>query len=271
MLNLPIKEVIASLLVIVAVVFSGCINPAQSELPVTTPQIPVTVTKTIVTVTTSVNLQETFIQITTKNSSIKVFNGDYRWVEYRNNITQTLPPNPRYQWEQNERVERSESDYNGVPAVHYKITTTLDYPEWVGDKLIHSENGWIIVTDSYYNTPEKRFLGGTLSETIKGVKKPVTEIPAGTSFNREEKPGGEMGITPFGEMSVTLTDQGPESVTVPAGTYPNARKYTGKFRDNTPITFWVVPGIPIPVRYQFPNNDLDGVDPFQSYELKGWG
>jgi hypothetical protein len=269
-MNISPIGIITIFLIITVVVFAGCTNPAPSELPVTTPQIPVTVTKTIVTVTTTLNPQETLTQINTKNSSIKVFNGDYHWVEYRNNITQTLLPNPRYQWEQNERVERSESDYNGVPAVHYKTTTTLDYPEWVGDKLVHSENGWIIVADSYYDTLENTFLGRTSSETIKGVRKPATEIPAGTSFNREEKPSGEMGITPFGEMNITLTYDRTESVTVPAGTYPDARKYNGKFRDGTPITFWVVPGIPVPVRYQFPNKNLDGVDPFQSYELKGW-
>lgn len=270
-MNISPIEIITIFLIITAVVFAGCTDSAPSELPVTTPQTTVTVTKTTGTVTTTGTPKETIIQITTKNSSIKVFNGDYRWVEYRNNITQTLPPNPRYQWEKNERVERSESDYNGAPAIHYKTTTTLDYPEWVGDKLIHSENGWIIVTDSYYNKLENTFLGGTLSETIKCVKKPLTEIPAGTSFNRDEKPGGEMGITPFGEMNITLTYKGTEPLTVPAGTYPDARKYTGKFRDGTPITFWFVPGIPVPVLYKFPNKDLDGVDPFQSYELKGWG
>jgi hypothetical protein len=269
-MNISPIGIITIFLIITAVVFAGCTNPDPSELSVTTQQIPLTVTKIMGTVTTTVNPQVTITHINTKESSIKVFSGDYRWVEYRNNITQTLPPNPRYQWEQNERVERSESDYNGIPAVHYKITTTLDYPEWVGDKLIHSENGWSIVTDSYYDTLENKFLGETSSETIKGVKKPLTGIPAGTSFNREEKPGGEMGITPFGEMNITLTYEGTEPVMVPAGTYPDARKYTGKFRDGTPITFWVVPGIPVPVLYQFPNKDLDGLDPFQSYELKGW-
>ena len=80
-----------------------------------------------------------------------------------------------------------------------------------------------------------------------------------------------MGIAPFGEMNINLTYQGTEPVRVPAGTYPAARKYTGNFRDGTPIAFWVAPGIPVPVQYQFPNKYLDGVDPYQSYELKGWG
>ena len=33
---------------------------------------------------------------------------------------------------------------------------------------------------------------------------------------------------------------------------------------------WVV-GIPVPIQYPFPNKYPDGVDSFQSYELKGWG
>ena len=130
-MNISQIGIITIFLVITAVVFAGCTNPAPSELPVSTPQNPVTETKTLVTVTTTVNPMETVTEINTKNSSIKVFDGDYLWVEYRNNITQTLPPNPRYQWEKNERVERSVSDYKGTPAIHYKITTTLDYPEWV--------------------------------------------------------------------------------------------------------------------------------------------
>ena len=88
---------------------------------------------------------------------------------------------------------------------------------------------------------------------------------------REDSPGGYLGIDPFGEMNVSLNFLGMESVKVPAGTYPGARKYSGRFLDGTPITFWVVPDVPVPVQYQFPNKYLDGVDPFQSYELKGWG
>jgi hypothetical protein len=269
-LKLPIKEVITSLLIIVAVIISGCTNSAPSELSVTTRQIPVTVTKTIVTVTTSVDPQETIIQITTKNSSIKVFNGDYHWVEYRNNNTVTMPPNPRYQWEYALKTERSSGSYQGIPAIHYKITSTSDYSEWIGDKLMHTTNGRIGVSDRYYDISSNTFLGGTWAETIKGIVKPVMDLPVNEQFSREDRPAYDMGIEPFGEMNITLIYQGTESVTVPAGIYPDARKYNGKFRDDTPITFWVVPGIPVPVQYQFPNKYLDGVDPFQSYELKGW-
>ncbi|MGD0081201.1 MAG: hypothetical protein ABSB80_11225 [Methanoregula sp.] len=55
-----------------------------------------------------------------------------------------------------------------------------------------------------------------------------------------------------------------------SGSCPNAGKYTGKFRDGTPITFRVVPDIPVPVRLRFPGNSLEGEDPVQAFELKRW-
>jgi len=147
----------------------------------------------------------------------------------------------------------------------------MDYPEWAGDKLLKTPKGWITVTDRYFDKSTNKFLGGTTTETIKGTTKPAIDLPTDEQFGLEDRPTYEMGITPFGEMNITLSYDSTESVTVPAGTYSNARKYTGNFRDGTPISFWVAPGIPVPVQYQFPNKYLDGVDPFQSYELKGWG
>jgi hypothetical protein len=261
---------ITSLLVVFAVFFAGCSGPGQPQ-PSKSPQVTATVTKMTGTpaTTTIVPLSIT-VPVTATGNPVKVFSGDYHWVEYRNNITQTLPPNPRYQWEYDIRTERSTVNYKGAPASQYKITEVLDYPEWVGDKLTKTPKGWIIVTDRYYDISTNRFLGGTRHETIKGTAKPATDLPAVEQF-REDKPSGEMGIAPFGEMNINLTYQGTEPVRVPAGTYPAARKYTGNFRDGTPIAFWVAPGIPVPVQYQFPNKYLDGVDPYQSYELKGWG
>ncbi|MFY9801276.1 MAG: hypothetical protein WAK10_08515, partial [Methanoregula sp.] len=125
--------------------------------------------------------------------------------------------------------------------------------------------------DRYYDISTNKFLGGNPAETIKGIVKPATDLPVKEQLSREDRPGGYLGIEPFGEMNITLTYEGTEIVRVPAGTFPNARKYTGNFHDGTPITFWVAQGIPVPVQYQFPNKYLDGVDPFQSFELKGWG
>jgi hypothetical protein len=110
-----------------------------------------------------------------------------------------------------------------------------------------------------------------MTETIKGDVKPAEDLPSDNmAHHPEDRPGGWTGITPWGGINITLTDQGMEPITVPAGTFADARKYTGSFRDGTPITFWVAPAIPVPVQYQFPNRYPDGNDPFQSYELIRW-
>ncbi len=80
-----------------------------------------------------------------------------------------------------------------------------------------------------------------------------------------------MGFAPFGQLNIPLRDEGTESVTVPAGTWPDARKYAGTFRDGTSITFWVVQDIPVPVRYQILTKYLDGEDPVRNNELRERG
>ena len=263
---------ITILLFMLAVLFAGCSSPDQSAPPVTSPQVTAAMTTTTgIPAVTTARQPATTLQVMAKEDPVKVFGADYKWVEYRNNITLTLPPNPRYQWEYDIRTERSTGNYEGIPATHYKITETMDYPEWAGDKLLKTPKGWIIVTDRYFDTSTNKFLGGRTTETTRGTAKPATDIPADELFSRENRPSDEMGITPFGEMNITLTYEGMGSVTVPAGTYHSARKYSGSFRDGTPISFWVVPSVPVPVQYQFPNRYLDGEKPFQSYELKGWG
>jgi hypothetical protein len=260
------------ILVMGALVFSGCTDSAPSEPPVTTPQNAPTVIETTNSPVATIARQPVITaEVITTENPVRVFTGNYHWVEYRKNNTVTMPPNPRYQWEYTVRAERSDDNYKGTPAIRFRITSTSDYAEWVGDKLVNTPNGQISFSDIYYNRTSDTFLGGTWTETIKGVTKTADYSAYYARQSREGKPGGDMGITPFGEMNITLADKGTESVTVPAGTFPNARKYTGNFRDNTKITFWVVPGIPFPVQYQFPNKYMDGVDPFQSYELKGWG
>jgi len=211
-------------------------------------------------------------QAITAKSPALIFSGEYHHAQYRENDTVTMPPNPRFQWEYDLRVERSAGNYLGSPAIHYRVTRTSDYPEWVGDTLTQVRDGWVAVEDTYYEPVTNRFLGEARTETIKGVVNPAAA--SSTYFTeqcREVQPCGEMGFEPFTEMNITLEDKGRESVTVPAGTYKDARKYTGRFRDGTPITFWVAPGVPVPLLYQFPNKYMDGESPFQSYELRGWG
>jgi len=270
--NISPIGIITVFLIITAGFFAGCTDSVAQAPSVTTPQITSTIAKTTGTPPVTTTRQPAItLQVTATENPVKIFGGDYHWVEYRNNNTVTMPPNPRYQWEYALKTERSSGSYKGIPAIHYKITSTSDYSDWVGDKLTHTANGRIAVSDRYYDKSTNKFLGGTWAETIKGIVKPVTDLPVNEQFSREDRPTYEMGITPFSEMNITLTYEGIETVTVPAGTYSNARKYTGNFHDGTPITFWVATGVPVPVQYQFPNKYMDGVDPFQSYELKGWG
>jgi hypothetical protein len=261
------------LLVVTAIFVAGCSDSVPSTSSVTTPQITATATNNVTTpAATTIPQPATTAQVTATDSQIRVFNGEYHWAEYRENNTVTMPPNPRYQWEYDIRLERSTAKYEGIPAIHYKVTTISDYPEWVGDTLTHTKDGRIAVEDTYYDISTNTFLGETSTETIKGELNPAVDSSVYyTEHCRENQPCGEMGFEPFSEMNITFTGKGTDSVTVPAGTYPNARKYAGTFRDGTPITFWVVSDIPVPVQYQFPNKYLDGDDPFQSYELKGWG
>jgi hypothetical protein len=265
---------ITLLLLVLVVFFAGCSSPGQSAPPVASQQVTITMTTTTGTPAVTTTPQPaTTVQVKATESPVKVFNGEYHWAEYRENNTVTMPPNPRYQWEYAIKMERSTGKYEGSPAIHYKVTTISDYGECcINNVVTITKDGRIAVEDTYYDPSTNRFLGETRTETIKGVLKPAVDSSVYyTEHCRGEQPCGEMGFEPFGEMNITLTDKGTESVTVPAGTYPAARKYTGSFRDGTPITFWVAPGIPVPVQYQFPNKYLDGENPFQSFELKRWG
>jgi len=260
------------LLVTGALIFAGCTDSAPSGPSVTTPHITTTAIKTTGYPMAIIAQQPgTPAEVKATGNPVRVFTGDYHWVEYRKNNSVTMPPNPRYQWEYAVRAVRSDDTYKGTPAIRFRITSTSDYGEWVGNKLVNTPNGQISFSDISYDRTSDMFLGGTWTETIKGVTKTADYSAYYARQSRDEKPGGDMGITPFGEMNISLADKGTESVTVPAGTFPNARKYTGNFRDGTPVAFWVVPGIPVPVQYQFPNKYMDGIDPFQSYELNGWG
>lgn len=268
------REIITILLVLTAILFAGCTGQDK-------PVVPEQVQQTITPVSTSYGTPAmttvlhtaTTVQVTATESPVKIFNGGYHWVEYRETSSVTMPPNPRFSWIYNHKLERSTKIYKGSPADHYKTTTISDYPECcIKDIVTITKDGGVYVEDIYFDTSTGRCLGGTLSNTIKGVSQPPEEIPEdNASINSDVNYGGWMGITPFREVNMTLADGGTESVTVPAGSYPDARKYTGKFRDGTPITFWIVPGVPVPIRYEFSNKYLDGEDPFQSYELKSWG
>ena len=275
-MNISQLGIITIFLIITAVFFAGCTDSAPTVQSVTVPQVketPARHTPQVPAAVTTVLHPVTTVQVIATERPVRIFYREYHWVEYRLNSSTTMPPNPRSSWEYIIKMERSTGKYKDLPAIHYRITTISDYPECCIDNIATKiKDGRVSVEDSYYDDSTDKLLRETYSETIKSVLQPPEDYTAYYSqHNREDRPDGEMGITPFGEMNITLTDLGTESVTVLAGTYRDARKYTGKFHDGTPITFWVAVGVPVPVRYEFPYKEMDGVDPFQSYELKGWG
>jgi hypothetical protein len=67
------------------------------------------------------------------------------------------------------------------------------------------------------------------------------------------------------KSDVQFTFVGIEPVTVPAGTYPTASKYTVTSNGQT-VTYWTAPGVPGFVKMQYTSSDGS-----MATELNGWG
>jgi hypothetical protein len=132
------------------------------------------------------------------------------------------------------------------------------------------KNGFHDTDNLYFERSTKRFLGGTRAVSKAGVDEPVEILPGDETYC-ENCYRNWLMITPFEEVNTSLSAEGVESVTVPSGTYPDARKYSGSFSSGIPITFWIVPGVPVPVQYRVPDPGIEGKDPIAMYELRGWG
>lgn len=259
------REIITILLVITAVLFAGCTGQDEPGIPEQVQQTITPVSTSFGTVAmTTVTRPVTTVHVITTESPIRIFNGEYHWAEYRINNTVTMPPNPRYQWEYNAKNERSSELYNGIPAIHEKITITGDDDNF--------DNAYYETENMYFEKSTKRFLGGTITIRRNGVDEPEEFLPGDDIFH-EDRNWGRLLISPFEEINMSLSAEGVESVTVPAGTFPDARTYSGKFHNLSkfPITFWISKEIPVPVQYRIQRPDLDGDDPIQTFELMGWG
>ncbi|MFA5269261.1 MAG: hypothetical protein WC379_14940 [Methanoregula sp.] len=272
-MNLSLGRIVTILLVITAFLFAGCTGLDEPAVPeqVQPTITPVSTSNGTVAMTTALH-PATTVQVTATESPVKIFNGEYHWVEYRINNTVTLVPGHRTQTEYGAKNERSSEMYNGIPAIHEKITITGDSYDGTSDgKIITIKNGFHNTDNLYFEKSTKRFLGGTRAVSKAGVDEPEEILPGDENYC-EDCYRSWLEINPFEEMNVSLSADGLEPVTVPAGTYPDARKYTGNLLEGTPITFWVAPGVPVPVQYRLQNvPGLDGKDTVQMFELKGWG
>jgi hypothetical protein len=184
-------------------------------------------------------------------SSATVTNNNYTWFEYRDNTTTGTPEGNIIQFEGVRRNEYSNTEYNGEPATLVKITyTSMTY-------------GWSSVSEFYYDESRTwRFYG-------KIVTTRANEAPVIEEFDAEETGGGNSGF--FGK-DVMLTYLGTESVTVPAGTFSGAGKYSYYNPDNNhEFTYWFAPGIPVPVMSRSEITMFAGCYGLESHELIAWG
>jgi cytoskeletal protein RodZ len=176
-------------------------------------------------------------QVGSTMSASSVFGSSYNWIEY-----QTSTTSGGKQMTMDMKYERSTGDYQGTPAVHVKMTMTS------------STGGTNGVFDYYYDTAMDKLLGGTMTMTVNG-KTMTIDIPAEQLTQAQ--------ATNF--HSGTLTFAGVEPVSVPAGTYPIASKYT-ESTNGTDVTFWSAPGVPVPVKITASSSSGSSTS-----ELVGWG
>jgi hypothetical protein len=170
--------------------------------------------------------------------STSVFGTSYTWMEYR--MTSSVAGNAITT---DTKTERSTGDYQGKPAIHLRISTTS------------SSGGMTSINDVYYDTAMKSLLGGTMTLTNNG-QTTTRDIPPAQLQN--------MQSANFNN-DFTLTFAGVEPVSVPAGTYPAADKYTATVK-NVGMTYWKASGVPVPVKWtsSMPQGS-------STAELVGWG
>jgi hypothetical protein len=217
--------------------------PVQTTAPVTQPTtipstIPTTIPTTQPTVTPSPT--PTGLQPGAHVSSSQVFGTNYMWYQYLLTIN-----SGGTSMQADLKTEISSDSYMGTPAIHHNNT------------MVMPGMGMTTITDIYYDTTFSNILGGTITTIING-QTTVTAIPPGPLQNSGSN------STSF-QRETTLTYQGTETVTVPAGTF-TADKYTA-ITDNGSATYWVAPGVPVPVKY----NIVSTGNGDTTAELEGWG
>jgi len=158
------------------------------------------------------------------------------------------------------RVAKTVEDTNGLAVIHENHTYRL-HLKGNGDDVWDAT-----MDDMYYDTY------GNMQSMHRRV------IKDGSFLEDRDYPPADMKRgTPdcTGTIfSPVYTYIGTGSVTVPAGTYPDAMEYSEKTTDdpdyskNTTITYWFAHGVPVPVKWVLEDHDKGLLF---TYELKRWG
>jgi hypothetical protein len=157
------------------------------------------------------------------------------------------------------RYEISKEDYQGKPAVHKRITSTLHLDG------TPPEHDTVSTTDIFYDE-----FHAILSQHTRSARKTGAATDA-------EGPADSARSVPdcSGDLfSLKYTYLGTETLTVPAGTFPDARKYTENIPDDhdygksATSTHWFAPGVPAELKRVIESREKRIL---MTWELTGWG
>jgi hypothetical protein len=179
----------------------------------------------------------------------------HTWHEY--NYTQDIPGHPHAggTW----RFEISNEEYEGKPAVHERTIRTLHSDGTPPEQDMET------IKDYYFDE---------FHVLLAGHDHTVNKAGDGSDTPYPGDPGSGMPDCSGDLFSLKFTYLGTETVTVPAGTFPNARKYKRNMSDVPTLsktgfaTYWFAPGVPAPIRIVTEDPKKDEL---LTRELKGWG
>jgi hypothetical protein len=163
-------------------------------------------------------------------------NANYKWFEYKMTAKDMSS---------NMKTEVTQETYQGKAATHSKMTSTMTTPMAA-----------TTITDMYIDASGVS-LGGHMKMISNGQTVMDQDIPPGDTSKVPKDPNTD--------KTVQYTFVGVEPVSVPAGTYPAAMKYTATVQGMT-STFWTAPGVPMFVKMVVKSTDGD-----ITQELVGWG
>ena len=143
------------------------------------------------------------------------------------------------------KTEVSQDTYKGKAATHTKMTSTMTTPMAA-----------TTIYDMYVDASGVS-LGGHMKMISNGQTVMDQDIPPGDTSKAPKDPNVD--------KTVQYTFVGVEPVTVPAGIYPAAMKYTATIQGMT-STYWTAPGVPMFVKMVVKSTDGD-----ITQELVGWG
>ena len=149
------------------------------------------------------------------------------------------------------RQEIAKEDVQGKLAIHAKDTTTFSTSE----PVVSPEQ--LTVTETWYDEGHV-MVSQHRKVSINDDVGEARDIPV---KNPEPDCSGEL-------FSPKYVYEGVDPVTVPAGSFPDAMKYTAKYGTTGTISFWFASGVPVEVKKVIVDPKKEELD---TIELAGWG